>query len=998
MAITTVFDVIKISELSITKKLTDGDYFVVNDNDPSSGETTSRTIFITDLAVGVGERLKLNDISNVVVTSPRGGQILRWDGGNWVNSEEDNTHLRLTDFSVVNERFSKYEGGELDYNGTTGQFTFYPAKTTHPLAHAEDVSAETPQDNDTLSWSQQGLQWRPKREIKLTARNLAPKDNGYIEVEGYRIDYTPADFTPYFLKVNHKLTNLLDVDDSNKVNNSVLQYNRSSLKWETRTATFIDEVIAGNGLIGGGKLLGSDGIVRLDVELNGGDDGLEFQDGRLSASTATVSRLGSIKVGRGMSITPDGVLNALCFDDATTTTKGIGYIASISDYNNLVLAVTDNDLNEAGNDFVTPSGLEYWKRIKKLVAEPDETLVLYIVSDEYRANQTSTWNYSGTKTAQVPDPDRNLNTLFPDPPTTIDRAVRWRTAVTYANDVKTSLERVEYRLANGRYYYSPPAFRTRASIVGARGKFNNRNRLAGTFESGGTPTTDVVNWAKRGEMPVFSSRISGSLYRNVKRVNTITYGVILSATQTLDIDGVAWMHAEDQIKDRVNWPDSLYAGSYFDKYRKIYGSQGSQKVIQEWLNANADNLINTSGWYYDRNYSRPVINFTNAKGDVRFRNILLGARSAGRGTMGYGTYGSMISLHQCDLSIQMAGIYLWGNMKLGGMTSTPRTYINPFVYGNRNTQSLINGLRSYNVVSNKISIGFPPVYRFASVPGNGSSEKDFDVNCIHVLQNNGTYGTWSNKDKDNPQKGASFDTLIGPFTPNTQILTGGYINAFFSGWTLPPSLSSTGGPVYSGVAGVFGDKDANGGPISMGTGVNPQKFLYAPSYRPTVWHQARTGRAIVTNRSDLTFSPGKSEQCWRGGYTEAENPINLRTQAFYKGIDPGTGQSTGGYTRGLSDRRTYIVDYELENEQVSIPISDYNEVNTGDDVLDGQITVDDEDNITISESALTEFGNTFMTEAEAEEIAETENPSVDSDDSTVLPRLLRGYVGTGFIG
>ena len=68
MANTTIFDVVRVSELPPVQRLTDGDYFIVNDNDPSTDITTSKTILVDDVALSVAERTKLRELSDVVIT------------------------------------------------------------------------------------------------------------------------------------------------------------------------------------------------------------------------------------------------------------------------------------------------------------------------------------------------------------------------------------------------------------------------------------------------------------------------------------------------------------------------------------------------------------------------------------------------------------------------------------------------------------------------------------------------------------------------------------------------------------------------------------------------------------------------------------------------------------------------------------------------------------------------------------------------------------------
>ena len=112
MARTTIFDIVKISDLVDIQVLTDLDYIVVNDHDPVSDNYQSRKILIGNLAKSVGTRINLRDIADVGNVQPTVNQILRWDGSRWVPSDEDVAKgLTLQDFSVHNDRNPR-GGGE----------------------------------------------------------------------------------------------------------------------------------------------------------------------------------------------------------------------------------------------------------------------------------------------------------------------------------------------------------------------------------------------------------------------------------------------------------------------------------------------------------------------------------------------------------------------------------------------------------------------------------------------------------------------------------------------------------------------------------------------------------------------------------------------------------------------------------------------------------------------------------------------------------------------
>ena len=64
-------------------------------------------------------------------------------------------------------------------------------------------------------------------------------------------------------------------------------------------------------IVGGKGIDATDiaGTVTLEVDLAGGDDGLEFTGGKLSASVASDTVLGSVKIGEGLEVEADGTIS-----------------------------------------------------------------------------------------------------------------------------------------------------------------------------------------------------------------------------------------------------------------------------------------------------------------------------------------------------------------------------------------------------------------------------------------------------------------------------------------------------------------------------------------------------------------------------------------------------------------------------------------------------------------------------------------------------------------
>jgi hypothetical protein len=72
----------------------------------------------------------INDLSDVVITSPSNGQVLKYNGTNWVN-DTATAGVDLTAFSVTDTGGD----GSLSYNNTTGVFTYTGPSASDVRAH-----------------------------------------------------------------------------------------------------------------------------------------------------------------------------------------------------------------------------------------------------------------------------------------------------------------------------------------------------------------------------------------------------------------------------------------------------------------------------------------------------------------------------------------------------------------------------------------------------------------------------------------------------------------------------------------------------------------------------------------------------------------------------------------------------------------------------------------------------------------------------------------------
>lgn len=103
---------------------TSGSYSIVTDNSTNWNTAYgwgdhSSAGYLTDIT---GENL--GDLSNVTLTSPSNGQILKYNGTAWVNGT-DAGGIALTDLSVGTEGTASGDGA-IAYNNTTGVFTYTP--------------------------------------------------------------------------------------------------------------------------------------------------------------------------------------------------------------------------------------------------------------------------------------------------------------------------------------------------------------------------------------------------------------------------------------------------------------------------------------------------------------------------------------------------------------------------------------------------------------------------------------------------------------------------------------------------------------------------------------------------------------------------------------------------------------------------------------------------------------------------------------------------------
>ena len=270
---TTNVDIIKISQLDQLDRLTDEDHLLVNDHDPTTGEVETKKIYINDLAADISGRVVLDDLSGVEVSGAVIGNVLKYDGTNWVPAQdlvgEGGGGIALTDLSAVTGPVIPGQNAELTYNSFQGIFNFTPPDLR--VGNMDDVLDQAPTTGQFLRWG--GSYWYPSSldDAALIVENsLTPSGNGSIDLDGDTLTYTPPDLSGYLTEETDPVfsasaaagitfsdvanwnsllipsnTGLDDLSDVNLggrqlKNGMVLSYNESTQLW------WADYVAAGN--------------------------------------------------------------------------------------------------------------------------------------------------------------------------------------------------------------------------------------------------------------------------------------------------------------------------------------------------------------------------------------------------------------------------------------------------------------------------------------------------------------------------------------------------------------------------------------------------------------------------------------------------------------------------------------------------------------------------------------------------------------------------------
>lgn len=532
-------------------------------------------------------------------------------------------------------------------------------------------------------------------------------------------------------------------------------------------------------------------------------------------------------------------VNALTLSQAfvsTTSTPGVGTIASIADIQNTSSAFSDTALNAAGNKFVTAAGLKYWASWARVLTQRTTAADFYVVPDA--AVNGGSYNFNGTATVLTANPARSAADVALDPPTSRAKAVTLSRAVEYANANFSSAETVNYYLANGPYS-SSVTFRHIANVYGATNAFSANSVLADFTEANRTPTTNVKSLVDNFSMPCFSTGIAVS----AEIPNNLMYfsanPAVLNFGYGGTVHGIAWKSCAATLADTTNYPSTLYTDA---AYNRLSAYRTSGISLQTFL----DSYINgetPSNFTVSRFWSTP--NIVLDSGTLRIYDCVFGARSSGNGSIGYGSLGEIVRI-RATATLMLAGIYLLGNTTLQSLplaSAKGITFSEPDrFFGVRHSGSFFAS-GDDDCAAGLLTVQF--IYRNGINPSGVKTEKDLDVNCIHLLDDNGRYALVANRSATNGTRGPVFNYIFGELKPGTQLDTGGY-----GSYETAFSVANK----HHGWAGAFGNiANTTSGPLGLLRSPGPYTFNRLASRHNAIWQQARTG-SIITQGIIASFT------------------------------------------------------------------------------------------------------------------------------------------------
>jgi hypothetical protein len=181
-------DKIELTDLSVsTATASSGGSLSYND--------TTGVFTFTPADVSASGATTLDELTDVVITTPVTGQILIYDGADWINGDAG---IDLTDLSVGTEGTASGDGS-IAYDNTTGVFTYTPPTAAGIGALADIVADTTPQLGGSLDVNGNSI-------VSVSNGNISITPNGtgktvisamnYGEGAIYSIGTTSGTITP----------------------------------------------------------------------------------------------------------------------------------------------------------------------------------------------------------------------------------------------------------------------------------------------------------------------------------------------------------------------------------------------------------------------------------------------------------------------------------------------------------------------------------------------------------------------------------------------------------------------------------------------------------------------------------------------------------------------------------------------------------------------------------------------------------------------------------
>lgn len=562
---------------------------------------------------------------------------------------------------------------------------------------------------------------------------------------------------------------------------------------------------------------------------------------------------------------------------------GVGDLATIADLEDRTVPANNGDIETAtdthgnGTDLVNVAGLNYVLFDRNVVTANENVTEIFVSNDT--AGVGDTINVNGTDIVLAFDPDRAIADVRDNPPTTDVNACTFRRASQWANEILSERETARYRLADGRYFNAVPSFNHIAQVEGAVAEFPNGNVVANYDNANTSPTTDVDNLLDTLAIPVFAT---GMQLRNTSgssnRFNAIGRPVQLIFNQGGWINGCGWLGAQDTYTD-TQFPNNLFPG--------MTEVRAANSDIIADLDQSMANFGNAGNMRFDRFYGRTTI-FASGGERMRIRNCVFGAKGVNIGNVGYGERGPIVRLGR-ETQVEFSGIYLLGNLIAQNAdwqdaddAGVNVRYAN--VTGRGNCGSLTDGRTSVTRAANA-SVTFPAVARHNLSNNNRNGDRNLDVNCIHILDNNGNYGLQANDNATNGTAGAAMYAIIGDMPPGSILFTGGY-NSWRRGFL------TNGNTGHHGFAGRFGERDFAGTKTQgMSRTASPQNRQRFNAYSDSVWQMARDGQSITEAAGDANPGPGLTAEAY--STNPNANPLNIRSRIWGRGIDTATANQNG---------------------------------------------------------------------------------------------------------